>query len=186
MSDEIVIASGDGEVSTGKVNEYVVTPEVSQGLARRATELIAAGVKPLEAARQVGVPEPMLRNPAVRAILARCQDAAVFTAEVQRAILRASTFQTWAELAEKGHAQLAETGETEVLMAALKYNEALRKDPEIGLTAPPVTHINLDMKPVAGLIEEASKTAPKDVFNWQIEEVTGEEEAVDAPSGASD
>lgn len=181
MSDTpTTLATGEGSVVTEKINDYVVTPEISTSLARRATDLIAAGMKPREAARVAGVPEPMLRNPAVLEVLARCQDAALFTAEVQRQILRSSTFQTWAELAAKGHQQLSETGETDVLMAALKYNEALRKDPEIGLNAPPTVHVNLDMKPVQGLIEEAAKTAPKDVFGWSITEVTGEEESPDA------
>jgi hypothetical protein len=64
----------------------------------------------------------------------------------------------------------AEGGGTAELKLALDYSKVLRGDPEVALNLPPVTQINIDMKPLDGVLLSLKTETPETAFQWDEDE----------------
>ena len=157
MNDEVVITS---EITREKIANAEV-PAVAQ----RFIDLIAEGAEPEEALETAGVSKTALAaTPLLRQTLEKLKAVGHLTAEVQREILRTTRSAAHLELFNRGITLLREEGDERLLEAALKWDKAIAEDPKVGLKAPPVTQINVDVAPLERLVKEQPPAAV--VFGW--------------------
>lgn len=103
-------------------------------LAKKLGELIEAGATPEAAALELGLPPRALKNASLAEEFKKLIANATFSADAQRAIVRAARI----ELLGKG----LKAG-LEGAKIALEATKQIASDPQVGLTAPPQTTINL-------------------------------------------
>lgn len=148
---KVEVPIGSAEQRTASAAEF--TPKNPEDAAKRVVDLIKSGVDPEDAASAAGLaPQALTHNPAIVTAVRRLLTEAAFTAEVQRATLRSVDFANYITLAEKF--RNANELDLDVLEALRKQSVMLRADPEIGLTAPPMVGIQIDMAPVKQVLDK--------------------------------
>lgn len=172
---EITVADDPNEtacpVDIREERDYAVSKKDAAGIAERMVDLLVKSVPVEEAVAIAGGSPQMLKNPTLVAALERLNSMGMVGAELQRAALRQGDFQAWATLWQKGMEAMdkdEQGGALALLKEAAGYSKMIRSDPAVGLTAPPVTQVNIDMTPLKGVLDKLPE--PAEAFEWGEEE----------------
>jgi hypothetical protein len=147
-------------------------------LARKLIDLIEGGTDPKLAGKELGLDRATLNQMVLSKQFQELLSTATFSADVQRAIVRAARLkmlghslatgmEAWTDKFGKTHA-----GDEGQLKIAAEMTKQIASDPEVGLTAAPQTTINLTFAKSSELLD---KTEPLPCFET-VEFLDGEDD----------
>lgn len=136
--------------------ESLVDKEKKKDVVRQFVQMVKENISPEVAARRLKKKLPA--RPYIQKVVSELSRDFAWTADVDRHIVRTGR--------RKAALDAIEAGDTKLTLAAL---DAIASDPEVGLKAPPVTNINVNMGNLGAVFEAVEKD------DYQVIDIGAEE-----------
>lgn len=149
-----------------------VLPPAKNKVVKRLVTLIKEGATRNEATEQLGLTKAANREVSLKVAMRKLLEEAYVPADTQRAVLRAGRWKAFMQLLGQGLA----TNNEGLLKLAAEFSKQIALDPEIGLSQPPQTVLQIDLGDVKELLQNLD---PLEGFDKPVIDVEFTEEKSD-------